>query len=1170
VRILTGRSRRLLPRVIREVGEAYRAGGRCLLLVPEQYTLQAELELVRRLELPGFFDLEVLSPTRLTHRVFERAGNPPRVRIDARGKRMVLRCALEEMEKMGEELRFYRRAASRAGFVDKAIELIADLKRSGVSPEALRALCAPLGESDPLRAKLEDVASLYAAYQRRMAGRFVDGEDVESAMRDRLAASGLLQGARVWVCGFDMLTESFARTLTAVARVAESLCVALVMDQGPGEGAEPVRDAALYAPVARSVARWERMLAEGGLSFARDREEAPLPAAPALAHLESELYAYPVQKWDGELGEALTLRACATPFAEACKAAEQILTWVREEGLAWHEIAVQYTDAGAYAGLIRQVFSRYGIPAYIDEKAAAGRHPLIVGLLAALRCATQGYAHEDAMLYLKSGFCGLTDEEGFLLERYAVEHGLRGARWKQPLTRGGDAWIQKAEPLRARFAAPLAAFQNDLRAARDADGTLRAVVAFLRRIEALQALEAYGARLEAAGFAAESAHNAQIWAHLMEVLDQMHALLDGRRGTSDAVVDMLSSGLADAELGALPPSPQAVPCGALGHMRTGRVRALLVLGLGDGKLGGDQPGLLADAERARAEGLAPKQMFLGLDAAARAQLKRLDVLQALTLPEERLWLSYPLADMAGAAQRPATVCAQLKRIFPKLEARGDLQEGEGAFCASPRAALDALGPALREAFDGAAMPQGRAMEAYAWLRSRPEWRGETNALAAGLEARVETDATWTAQVAQTMRETQHGNVQCTVYSVQGGEGALLAGEEQGELGTAAAKKERALPAAASISRLETYAACPYRYFVDYVLKPRPIEPYGIDRGKLGTWYHDAMEAYTRQAMKLPGWPHISRERSDALMEEVMGPLMEDWRFGPLGEDAQGRATGARACATARRAAWTATLQLQGGGFMPEADMLEFDFGQGAVPGIALPLKGGGELVLRGRIDRVDTWREGGAEYLRVVDYKSGKGEQELDGARLYEGLQQQLPLYLAAALGARPGAEPAGMFYFRIDDPLIDLRPEPQADAPELEEIRRTLFENRVEERIGRKLRMNGVMLGDPEVARALGSGDQITKEGAIDKRAVSATTGQMRRLLRHAKQKAAGFAQRIAGGDIGVRPVQLGEWCACQYCEYASLCGIDPLLEGGRPRAIPKLKMGELHERLEKMEGEN
>ena len=86
---------RLLPEVVARIGRAYGAGARCLLIVPEQYTLQAETEIVEGLRLPGYFDIDVLSPSRLRDRVFERAGQPQRVRIDERGKCMVLSAALQ-------------------------------------------------------------------------------------------------------------------------------------------------------------------------------------------------------------------------------------------------------------------------------------------------------------------------------------------------------------------------------------------------------------------------------------------------------------------------------------------------------------------------------------------------------------------------------------------------------------------------------------------------------------------------------------------------------------------------------------------------------------------------------------------------------------------------------------------------------------------------------------------------------------------------------------------------------------------------------------------------------------------------------------------------------------------------------------------------------------------
>ena len=116
--VLTGRGRTLWPCVLEEIGAAMAEGCRnILLLTPEQYTLQAELELVERLRLPGLLGLEVLSPSRLSQRVFALAGSPQRVRVDARGKAMmltdVLRLSRRELGYYGGADAGRRRSAAR-------------------------------------------------------------------------------------------------------------------------------------------------------------------------------------------------------------------------------------------------------------------------------------------------------------------------------------------------------------------------------------------------------------------------------------------------------------------------------------------------------------------------------------------------------------------------------------------------------------------------------------------------------------------------------------------------------------------------------------------------------------------------------------------------------------------------------------------------------------------------------------------------------------------------------------------------------------------------------------------------------------------------------------------------------------------------------------------------
>ena len=112
--MLCGRSRALWPRVAREIEAALKAGAENILLItPAQYTLQAELDLVDGLCLPGLLRVQVMSPESLARQVFARAGAPEETPLVAAGRAMALKRALAAA---GAKFRYYQSAAGRRGF----------------------------------------------------------------------------------------------------------------------------------------------------------------------------------------------------------------------------------------------------------------------------------------------------------------------------------------------------------------------------------------------------------------------------------------------------------------------------------------------------------------------------------------------------------------------------------------------------------------------------------------------------------------------------------------------------------------------------------------------------------------------------------------------------------------------------------------------------------------------------------------------------------------------------------------------------------------------------------------------------------------------------------------------------------------------------------------------
>lgn len=1079
MKILTARPHRLLGECVKRIGETERTGEPCMLLVPAQYTLQAEIEIMNRLNLRGSFLIDVLSPGRLQGRIFERAGQPSRTIFDERGKCMALAGIIDEEK---ENLTVYRSAAESGtqGLVQKMSALIADFKRSGQSAQEVMLNLEKLEEESPARRKLADAARIYKAYEERMAGRLADAEDVSREMCERMERSGVLDGQHVFVYGFDMITPTFAAELLQMAKLAKTLTLAVETDENTAP------DGRLFAPVNFSLERLRKLAEEEHVPLESERIDAELETNGEIQALERGLFAL------GGRGEEyapqrIELHAASGMRQEVHQAASRMrrMAAAREGGA---EIAVVYPKGSGYAPLLASILPQYGITAYIAEKRAAGAHPLCRFVLSSLAVIAGGWRAADIVECIRTGFWGISQQEADALCAYCEGVDVRSEGFTRPFTyikRGTEEELAALNASRERICGPLAALGKALACARCADDTVTAIVQLLEDVDAFETLAEMREELKDTGMEAEAEDCAQVWNQLMETLDQLHTMLGDQHVATKTVLSLLGSGLSALELSALPPTDGAVICGEIGNVRTAEVKTLFALGMSDmpGIAGG---GLLTPAEQeeaARATGA-----YLGMSDAERAALAQLDELKAFSGAKERLIVSYALADETGRALREGEAVQALRRLFPRMPVRGGLpeQEQEAMLCA-PEAALDALAVHLSDAADGRQALNARYAQAYA-------------AIARG----------------------GHGRERLLAVTRRLGE------QPEKRLDGVQARSLYGRPVM-SVSRLETFAQCPYRHFIRYGLVPEePLEP-GVDRAELGTLYHEAAERFTRAVTALPEFPKVDAAVCDRLMDEAVQPLIEEWRASPLGESARGGAIARRIRSTAQRAGRSIVAQFADSRFRPMRT--ELVFGQNGVAPIMLELADGTFVYLQGRIDRVDVM-EGGR--IRVVDYKSGG--KKFDPTMAHWGIQLQLLIYLAAALAEIPGSKAAGFFYCRIADPTI------KSESRVKEEIER---------QIARKLSLAGISLSDVEVLRAQDGlhAAMITRDGRPSGtyRASMADEEGMDAMVGFAKRKAAQLAGAAYDGVINDSPAMRGQYNACASCDYAAICGFDPTLRARR-----------------------
>ena len=1087
--IISGQREALRRRLIETASHA----SRMLVIVPEQYTLQTERELMDGLNAPGFFDLEVLSPSRLTERVFAVAGADGRTRIDARGKQLALSKALLQCRR---QLKYYESAADKQGFIARAGSLIADFKRAGVTPQALLDYAQALPDGAE-KDKFSDLALLYQTYADTLAGQFVDGEDVLDSMLRRLPGSGVTgPDAVAAVYGFDVFTGQMNRLLLTLASHCRQVDALIVM--GRDEAFFPVRDSAMRLKQAAN----EAGLAVRYLELPEETEN----KAAELIHLSRHFLLSPARPFPGP-APAIRLFAAANPYFEAHFIAQEMLL-LHESGMAFGEMAAALGDPG-FAGILKEVLDAYHIPAYAARKLPAASHGAARFLIYSLRAAAGGYDPGDMATVIKSGYAPIEEEDAWRLENYILSYGIRGKMWLSPFARGSAEECARVEEARSRLMAPLEEMRQSVRKAASAREALEKVYAYLEACGVYQRLVEAQEALLARGLAAEAVQARQVWEAMMQLLSQAHVLLNDLPVTLAHLASWLEAGIQACELSSLPPEADAVMCGELGGLTLNRPRALFLCNLTDGVLSPPSPGLLTAKEQEDVE--AGLKAYLSLSDDGRDSLRLLDVWKALSAPTEKLYLSRAQATEDGGALRPFAPLAHIRRLFPALvEEGGVMQRCAARLPLAPGPALDAIGMKAREG-----ELTGEWLEAWKYLCRREDTREKARALCRAFEK-----------------------------------------EENAPPLPREVTRNLFLERVMSVSRLENYAVCPYKHFVEQGLQPRPRKEWALTPIDAGNFYHSALEGFTRLLPGIPAWPQIDKKTCDRFVDQAAQPMFEKLLSGPMSDSARMRALGEKYRRVLRRVAWTFTRGAKQSAFRPENAEIRFGYPDG-IPPILLKLADGSRVYVRGIIDRIDRYAGDEGVYLRVVDYKSGT--EKLNPARIFWGAQLQLLLYLQAALTTEPGALPAGAFYMHVADPLV-----PQKDEWA-----------QIEDALARELSLKGVILKDAAIIRRMDDADQpltipkaLNADGSFSKTAPLATLDQLYSLIGYAEKLAGQWAEKIIAGDIAAHPLcdKNGDG-PCRYCDYAAICRRSYDRSPENARLMQDMKFDELLEKIGRAE---
>ena len=1128
----SGKSHRIYEEIMQRA--AQEPGRNFLIIVPDQFTMQTQKDLVMRSDRGGILNIDVLSFGRLSHRILEEVGTKEMPVLDDTGKSLVLQKIAADLK---EQLPAMGSLLHKQGYIHEVKSAISEFMQYGISTQDMDKLIASAEKRGALAMKLRDLKTLYRGFQDYIRDHFITTEETLDVLRRSLVKSKILPDSVVVFDGFTGFTPIQNRLIQELMRVCEETIVTVTI----GEEEDPYQmdgEQKLFHLSKKTVADLVKLAAEAEVTRGEDVFVKGGPnrftEAPALCYLEQNLFRYQYEPYTEKQCEIRMFEALS-PREEVHQTALYIRKLIREEGLTYRDIAVVIGDLEGYASYVETEFGQLEIPCFLDRTRGIVLNPMIEYIKSALQLYIRDFSYDTVFHFLRSGMADISREEIDELENYVIRTGARGYRTYSRLftrkteemqqgsgqedTERAEETMERLNRIRQQFADTVEILHMAPRA--KAGEYVDHLYDFLEQNQVQQKLLNYQQQFEQEGDLAKAREYAQIYRLVMDLLDQIYELLGEEEISLQEFADILEAGFGEITVGTIPQNVDRIVVGDMERTRLKQVKVLFFLGVNDGNIpkNASKGGIISDMDR---EFLIESGTEMAPSPRQQMYIQRLYLYLNMTKPSERLYLSYAKVNSDGKGIRPSYLIDTVRKLFPQLaveypQNRSRLEQIEGR-----QEGARYLAEELREYADGTLREEER-QDFYLMYRAYetdPEGRDRLTAAA----FRRYKESGLSRIVARALYGRQLEN---------------------------------------SVSRLETYAACACRHFLQYGLSLQEREKFGFEVSDMGNVYHAVLENFAGKLAESgrTWWDFDENFATQAIKEAVEG-YAATYGETVLYSSARNEYAITRMSRILTRTVLTLQQHLKQGSFQPDDYELSFRFAED-LDSIHVDLSEEEKMHLQGRIDRIDVSEDAEHVYVKVIDYKSGN--KKFDLAALYYGLQLQLVVYMNAAMELEsrkhPDKEivPAALLYYHIDDPTIETPVE--------------LTQEQINEEILTKLRMNGVVNSDPAVVerldRFLQDKSKVIpvekkKDGSFSARSGILSREEMQLVSAYVDAKIRDIGREILDGKIAANPYEKGNEEACTYCAYKKVCGFDGSIPGYEKRQLEDLDKQTLMQRMQ------
>lgn len=1069
---------------IKEITEKDNMYNTLLYIVPEQFSMESERLLVSANKRGTIINTSVFSFRHLAYHLIGRFGSKGKAMLDDVSKAMLVRKIAYSL---ADRLVFFGKSIDKQGFIDELCDTIGEFLHYSVTPSMIMTALENMEEGN-LKMKLSDILLIYEKYTLYLEKDYISKDDVLDMLAEYIADSGMCSD-EIWIDGFMGFTPQEYKVIAKLLQCAKRVNITLDINSGRTSYSE-LNPFDPFYKTKYTVNRLTRLAGEMGVKI-----EKPLYLSEnhrqkdrALKHLSENYLSYIPQKYSDKT-DSIEIYKGADKYSEIDFVCRNVIKLVRDKGLCYKDIAV-IAGASEYEIPLCHSLNKYGIPTFLDKRRSIMSHPLTEFIISAIDIAAAGFG--SVFRLLRTGYADIDEEDVFEIENYVIANGIKGYMWKK------DEWkygFYESSPfdrdninsIKDRIIDILSPFTDNIRPNKkySVREITKQLFEFLRTSGAEEVHNNIIAKNQEDNDIAEADINTGVWNTIAEILEKAVSILGDEKVTAREYSRIVKSGLSTATIGLVPALQDMLIVGDIGRTILPNVKAVFMLGVNEGYVPSyrETRGIFNDSER---EYLNANAFEVAPDSIQEINSERFEIYSCMAKPSEYLCLTYATGNIKGDGLTASPVIFKILDIFENMEVRSIDEQILGVDdITAKEPAFDMLIAELSKG--GKLSPVYR--DIYNCLEKDKEYSQRLGSVLKGIAEQADVE-----YLDKRLADSIYSD---SVYS--------------------------------SVSRLESFAKCPYSFFMKYIIKAEERAVYEIKPRDTGNLYHYVLEDLSRHLRENnTDWRSLDSNKISEIIDKSVDNITADMGTDILTSTARYRQLIKRVKRILKRSVWAMAQQIKEGCFEP----LGYEIGFGPnekLPPIVIELNNGRKMVMTGKIDRVDIMESDGKVYTKIIDYKSS--DKNISLPELYYGVQMQLPMYIDAFVKSSKRVTgkdyvPAGMFYFHINDPVVSALP-----TDSLDKIAELVFED---------CSLKGVILEDENVYRAMDMDIEINeKTKAKDIHSIFKAEAVSAEDFDHLRQFVVNAARDIGGemtrGNVRVEPLLYSG--VCDYCPYGGIC---------------------------------